>query len=395
MTEYITRILDLPRDRSFFLFGPRQVGKSTLIQHRFSQESTIFYNLLLQKQLTRLSKDPDLLIEDLKTRPAEKEIVVIDEVQKLPQILDVVHYIIENTKNPPRFILTGSSARKLKRGQANMLGGRLFSYSLMPLIFPELKTDESFSLKKVLEFGTLPNIYLEKNTKLAAELLDSYVDVYLKEEIKAEALVRNLTSFTEFLRFAAEENGNNINFSSIAKDTGVSSNTIKEYFQILDDTLLGFYLLPFSRTVRKKVVKSPKFYFFDTGIKRALCNETSLELELKTKAYGKAFEHYIVKEIVHAAKYLNRNLEFSFYRTESGAEVDLIISKPNKEICAIEIKAKDHIRKSDLRGLKSFKAVCPEAQLFCVSLAPHVQDLDGIKVLPWQKIYDSFLNEKL
>ncbi len=388
----ISRLIKISKKHSFFLFGARQTGKSTFIRELFPKETTLVYNLLKIDDFTRLQNNPDLLIEDIKIRDKKITHVVLDEVQKIPKILDHVHYLIEETANPPYFILTGSSARKLKRGQANLLGGRALNYFMAPLTHLELLKAEqqeicSFSLKKVLEYGGLPSIYLEEDQEIAAKLLTDYVDVYLKEEIKEEALVRNLGSFIEFLRFAAEENGNTLNFTKIASDIGVNASTVKEYFLILEDTLIAFFLRPYSKTVRKTISKSPKFYFFDTGVKRALAKETNLELIPKSHEFGKAFEHFIIKEFIHLSKYLNQNFDFSYYRTESGAEVDLIVTTPKKEVYAIEIKATNVPRKQELRGLYSFKEICPKAKLCCVSLSPNKYQIDEIMVYPWQEIF--------
>jgi len=387
----IFRTLKLSKNGHIFLFGPRQVGKSTLIKDSFPNTKTIFYNLLNFSEFSRLQNNPELLIEDLRIRKPQIKYVVIDEIQKLPALLDQVHHIIEDIENPPFFILTGSSARKLKRGQANLLGGRALNFNLAPFTYEELinaQTEKKtvFSLKKALEIGTLPNIYLEQDSLTAKQRLESYVEVYLKEEIKEEALVRNLGSFIEFLRFAAEENSNPLNFSKIASDIGVSAVTVKEYFSILEDTLIAFFLRPYSRTVRKKVTKTPKFYFFDTGVKRALARETSMELIPKTKEFGKAFEHYFIKELINISKYKDRNYDFSYYRTESGAEVDLIVTTPKKDIYAIEIKSSISPKASELKGLKSFQAVCPQAKLCCASLSPKKYQLHDITIYPWEEI---------
>lgn len=388
----IPRILEFNSNYSFFLFGPRQVGKTSLIKKLFSTDTTIFYNLLKINDFIRLQNNPDLLIEDIKSRDKKITHIVIDEVQKLPKILDLVHYALEELENPPHFILTGSSARKLKQGNANLLGGRALNFYLAPLTHVEILNAEKlgiidFSLKKVLEFGTLPKIYMETDRNQSVSMLESYVDIYIKEEIKSEALVRNLGAFVEFLRFSAEENGNTLNFSKIAQDIGISASTIKEYFSILEDTLLAFFLYPYSRTVRKKIIKSPKFYFFDTGVQRALARQASQELLPKTSSYGKAFEHFIIKEFIHLSKYLNRDLQFSFYRTESGSEVDLIIQKPCGEIYALEIKASVTPSRQELRGLLSFKEVCPQAKMICVSLSPQKYQLEEFMIYPWQEIF--------
>lgn len=220
------------------------------------------------------------------------------------------------------------------------------------------------------------------------------MSTYLNEEIKAEALVRNLDSFIQFLQFAAEENGNIVNFSNIAKATGVSSTTIKEYFHILEDTLLGFFLLSYSRSHRTRLVKHPKFYFFDTGIQRALANQLTLNLEPGSKIFGNVFEHFIIKEIIHLSKYLQNDFKFSFYRTEAGAEVDLIIETPQKITYAIEIKSTIDPQPQYLGGLRSFKNNCPEAKLICACQAPYKRELDDIMIYPWQELLKKILESE-
>jgi predicted AAA+ superfamily ATPase len=208
-----------------------------------------------------------------------------------------------------------------------------------------------------------------------------------------EALVRNLDTFTEFLKLAADENTNVLNYSNIASDIGVSSATVKEYYQILEDTLLGFYLRPYSSRLRKKLSKHPKFYFFDTGVTRALQQKLSLELTPKTKEFGKAFEHFIIKEFIYTANYLNPDYKFSYYRTENNAEVDLIIEAPTGKVFAVEIKASDTPKNSELKGLKSFKTLVPKASLICASLAEKRYKLDeDIWVYPWAEVFELVFN---
>ncbi|MFZ4085843.1 MAG: ATP-binding protein, partial [Vampirovibrionia bacterium] len=289
-----------------------------------------------------------------------------------------------------------------KRSNANMLGGRAFSFSLFGLTHLELMQSSKFSLYRSLEFGSLPAIYLlsmggDENAEIGVReqcqdailALRSYVNTYIKEEIQMEALVRNLDTFTEFLKLAADENTNVLNYSNIASDIGVSSATVKEYYQILEDTLLGFYLRPYSSRLRKKLSKHPKFYFFDTGVTRALQQKLSLELTPKTKEFGKAFEHFIVKEFIYTANYLNPDYKFSYYRTENNAEVDLIIEAPTGKVFAVEIKASDTPKNSELKGLKSFKTLVPKASLICASLAEKRYKLDeDIWVYPWVEVFD-------
>lgn len=389
--KYYERIVNLPEDYSFFLFGPRQVGKSTLVKQIFHEENTLTYNLLNFDVVRKLNRDPSLFREEIKSRDHKKIThVFIDEVQKLPWLLDEVHYIIEETKNPPYFILTGSSARKLKKTGVNMLAGRAIKKYLFPLTFPELYSTEKekLSLQKILELGTLPVVYLSETGERAREILKSYVGTYLKEEIKEEALVRNLNAFSDFLLFASEENGNIINYSNISQDIGLSSNSVKEYYQILEDTLIGFKLEPLKKSVRQRISKSPKFYFFDTGVQRALSEKLSVPLYKGMTEYGRTFEHWLIKEIVHLTKYKEKDYRLSYYRTENGVEVDLIVEMPSKQIFAIEIKASENPVFNDLKGLISFKNNFPKAKLYCASLTKYPRSLErGITVLPWQEIF--------
>ena len=401
-SKNIGRILKLPLKHSFFLFGPRQVGKTTLIKNSFGLDSCLIYDLLIPEELRRLKMNPGRLRDEIIYRDSKYTHVFIDEVQKLPEILDEIHYLLENMKKPPAFIVSGSSARKLKRSNANMLGGRAFSFSLFGLTHLELMQSSKFSLYRSLEFGSLPAIYLlsmgdgtvaeigvRQQCQDAILALRSYVNTYIKEEIQMEALVRNLDTFTEFLKLAADENTNVLNYSNIASDIGVSSATVKEYYQILEDTLLGFYLRPYSSRLRKKLSKHPKFYFFDTGVTRALQQKLSLELTPKTKEFGKAFEHFIIKEFIYTANYLNPDYKFSYYRTENNAEVDLIIEAPTGKVFAVEIKASDTPKNSELKGLKSFKTLVPKTSLICASLAEKRYKLDeDIWVYPWAEVFD-------
>jgi predicted AAA+ superfamily ATPase len=362
--------------------------------------------LLIPEELRRLKMNPGRFRDEIIYRDSKYTHVFIDEVQKLPEILDEIHYLLENMKKPPAFILSGSSARKLKRSNANMLGGRAFSFSLFGLTHLELMPSSKFSLYRSLEFGSLPAIYLlsmggDENAEVGVReqsqdailALRSYVNTYIKEEIQMEALVRNLDTFTEFLKLAADENTNVLNYSNIASDIGVSSATVKEYYQILEDTLLGFYLRPYSSRLRKKLSKHPKFYFFDTGVARALQQKLSLELTPKTKEFGKAFEHFVIKEFIYTANYLNPDYKFSYYRTENNAEVDLIIEAPTGKVFAVEVKASDTPKNSELKGLKSFKTLVPKASLICASLAEKRYKLDDdIWVYPWAEVFELVFN---
>jgi len=386
MAKHIKRLLKLAKGHSLFLFGPRQTGKSTLINEVFAKQGLIKYDLLIPEEYRRLANNTSRFRDEVSNRPENINYIVVDEVQKLPSLLDEVHYLLENLNSPPAFILTGSSSRKLKRQNINLLGGRAYSYSLYPLTYIEIqKSLGSFSLQKVLEHGSLPAVYLEDADPVLT--LKSYVNTYIKEEVQIEALVRNLEAFVEFLRIAAEQNGGILNYSNIASDIGIDSSTVKEYYQILEDTMLGFMLRPIAKNLRRKVSKHPKFYFFDTGVARALNKQLSIDLDPKTKAYGDAFEHFVIKEFMHLRSYINDEYELSYYRTDNNAEVDLIIESPCGEIYAIEIKASDSPQRRDLKGLYSFREVCPQARIICASMSPNKYMLGDIEVWPWQGLF--------
>jgi predicted AAA+ superfamily ATPase len=393
-SKFLPRLLSLPTKQSFFLLGPRQVGKSALIRNYFSEFKLLKYNLLIQEELLRLTQNPQLFRTEVMTRNPNITHVFIDEVQKLPRLLDEVHYILEETKNPPFFILTGSSARKLKRNKANMLGGRAYDLNLAPLTYKEITNalgEEMFSEHKALCYGTLPAVYLAEGKDDAIKTLQAYTNIYIKEEIQEEALVRNLGAFTGFLRLAAEENGHLLNFTNLSQDLGVSSNTIQSYYQILEDTLMGFMLRPFAASSRRSLVKRPKFYFFDTGVQRALNKELSIELDVGTKRFGDVFEHFFIKEMIYLARYINPEYEFSFYRTENDAEIDLIVKTPCKTIYAIEIKSSTAPSLQELSGFKSFREICPDAKLICACRCPRPYKLGDIEILPWTTVFDKVL----
>ncbi len=381
------RLLQIPQNAHCFLFGPRQVGKSTLLESSFKSEKVKYYNLLIEREYTKFIADPSLLSEEIEALDEEISHIIIDEVQRIPALLNEVHYQIEKNKNR-FFILSGSSARKLKRGQANMLGGRAWTRYLFPFTHNEL--GEDFQLNKALVFGTLPNIYLNEleNSK---ELLKSYVDTYLTEEIKAEAITRNIGAFTRFLKLAASESGNLLNYSNIAREAACSNQLVKEYFQVLEDTLLGHFLQPYSKSARTRLVKHPKFYLFDNGVINALLKSLNEDIEEKTYRYGVLFEHFIINEVIRFKHYYKKDFELSFFRTSNGAEVDLII-EDGKNIYAIEIKSKEAPSKADLKGLFSFKEICPSAELICLSRAKVKRQVDEITIYPWQEFFMSCFN---
>ena len=343
----------------------------------------MFFNLLDRTLFIELSAEPQLLKRYINARKNSIQYIVIDEIQLIPDLLYVVHQIMEE-KDAPNFILSGSSARKLKRDGADMLGGRAWNFKLHPFTQKELA--DKFDLDKALNIGTLPQIYLSKTLNDAQRSLRSYVETYIEEEIKAEALVRDLRGFLKFLQISANENGNPINFSNIARESFNKANEVKEFFQILEDTLLGFFLLPYTKSTRK-LSRHPKFYFFDTGVQRALSGKLSLELKLGTKEYGHAFEHWLIREIHNLNDYLEKDYILSYYRTHNGAEVDLIIETPSGLIYALEIKTEASISGKDLNGLKSFKEICPKARLLCATprIDKPAYDYDDVRICNWQE----------
>lgn len=384
----VHRTIKLPKDRSFFLFGPRQVGKSSLLKTLFSSDTTALYDLLDSDLYFQLLARPALLKEQINKLDKNITHIIIDEIQRVPELLNIVHQIIESNK-PRTFILSGSSARKLKRESANMLGGRALTYSLYPLTHKELGS--AFDLQRALEFGTLPAVYLDHDDEMAREMLKSYVTTYLEEEIKAEAKLRNLGSFIRFLDLAASENGNIISYSNIAGDVHCDYKTVQEYYQILEDTLVGFFLPGYSKSTRKQISRAAKFYFFDTGVQRALASKLSTPLIRKTKDYGKVFEHFFIAEMIRLISYSRKDYDLSYYRTKDDAEVDLIVDRADGKCFAIEIKSSDSVRVNKLTGLRSFKEIRPDAELLCASLVSMACGDDEITVLPWQQVIERVL----
>jgi predicted AAA+ superfamily ATPase len=366
--------LSLSSEQSCFLWGPRQTGKSTLLKSLFPQ--AIRHDLLLSSTYQRLLLRPTQLREELTAGEldgtSQRDPVIIDGIQKLPLLLDEVHWLIENKKL--RFILCGSSARKLRRGHANLLGGRAVRYELHPLVFPEIS---DFSLIQALNAGLIPRHY---DNPQPQKLIQSYVGDYLKEEIVAEALTRNIPAFSRFLEVAALSNGKIVNYTTIARECGVSSPTVKEYFQILEDTLIGSHLSAFQKRKKRRLVTSPKFYFFDLAPVIHLTRRE--KVHPGSELFGKALEHYVFMEIRVHASYSDLYYPLSYWRTTSGFEVDFVLGA--HEI-AIEVKAADLANESHLKGLRRFKEEYRVRRCLLVSLDPTPRKTqDRIEILPWK-----------
>jgi uncharacterized protein len=380
----VERILGLPKNHSLFLFGPRQTGKSTLLRSAFGSKKTLYLDLLQSSEYLRLSANPALFREEVMALSPQITHVIIDEVQRIPQLLDDVHSILESTR-PRIFVLSGSSARKLKRSHANLLAGRAWTFHLYPLTSMEL--GDRFLLSRALQYGTLPSIYLDNDDTSAQRTLRSYVDTYLQEEIQIEANVRNVGSFYKFLTLAADASGTIVNYSSLAHDTGVPVNTMREYFRILEDTLIGSFLPAFIKSETKRLVKHPKFLFFDTGVRNALLGRAAVSQSEGTAEFGRSFEHFVILELIRVNAYKEKSYRFSYYRTQNGSEVDIVAESPTGETWGVEIKASTDPTLKTAAGLHSLKEVVPHAHLICACLAPRKRISGEITILPWQDLF--------
>lgn len=372
--RYRDRALDLApvlKDKSVLLLGPRQTGKSSLIRHAF--KGAPVYNLLDSDVFVALSRRPSRIREEL----AEgTKLVVIDEVQKLPILLDEVQLMME--ERGTRFLLTGSSARKLRRGGANLLGGRARTVVLHPFVSRELA---ELDLMKVLRFGLLPPVYFSERPE--AELAD-YVGTYLREEVAAEGLTRNVPAFSRFLEVAALCSGRQVNYTNVSNDAQVARTTVQEYFQILKDTLLAFELPAWQKSVKRKPVQVHKFYFFDVGVARALKGGGDLR-ELSPE-FGAAFESFLFQELRAYADYRlgAAQAPLHYWRSKSGFEVDFILS----DRFAFEAKASRGVATQDLKGLAALAEEKKLEGLYCVSLEPRRRAVGAVVILPWREFLE-------
>jgi predicted AAA+ superfamily ATPase len=368
---------------SFFLFGARGTGKSTWVRSLFKEESPLIVDLLLPRVEQQLALRPDDLIGMVKS--AKSKWVIIDEVQKVPKILDVVHHLIEQEKI--KFILTGSSARKLKLGGSNLLAGRAFFREMFPLTFIEIGADV-FDLNEALHFGTLPKIYAYDNPDDKQEFLESYAHLFLREEIAAEQLVRKIDPFRKFLEVAAQANAKIVNHSNIAKSCGVDVKTVQNYFHILEDTHLGFVLEPWIPSVRERVMRHPKFYFFDLGVCRALARQLDTRLNPRTSLYGELFEQWIVMEVYRWARYSSRNIQLFYYQPHGGKEIDLLISRPGEHPLLVEIKSTDLVEEKHVEALLSSGSHFENATKQCVSNDPLAKMMSGVECIHWREFIE-------
>lgn len=353
---------------SLFLWGARQTGKSTLLKGLFP--NALRFDLLFTDEFEKLSRNPSLLRETVLGN-LDLSPVIIDEVQLIPALLYEVHWLISN--HNIRFIMSGSSPRKILHSGGNLLGGRALRYELYPLTSAEIP---DFDLLKALNNGLLPKHYDAKN---ANKLLSAYIGSYLRDEIVAEAKIRNLNSFSKFLEAAAFSNGEMVNYTNIAADCGVSATTVREYFQILEDTLIVRFLPSFQKRPKRRVINAPKFYFFDIGIANYLVNRA--KIEIGTELFGKAFEHFIYQEIYVHSHYSDLNYAIHYWRTTSQIEIDFVLG--DHEV-AIEVKGTNQANVRHLKGLKAFAEEYEVEKLILISNDPRPRLVDNIQILPWK-----------
>ncbi len=369
--EWVSRILDLPgllAKRSYFLLGPRQTGKTSLIRHLLKDIRT--YDLLDTSVYLALNQNPGRIAQELNQK---ERMIVIDEIQRLPELLNEVHRLIET--RGVRFLLTGSSARKLRRGGVNLLGGRARTKYLHPLTYREL--GDRFDMGVTMERGLLPSIYFSDEPQ---EDLKAYAGVYLQQEIVAEGATRNAPAFSRFLKVAALCNGTVVNFTNVANDAQVPRTTVYEYFEILKDTLVLHELPPWKKTEKRKPLASSKYYFFDVGVVSALQGR---RFRIGTPESGQAFETYIMHELISYSDYVSGEA-VSYWRSTSGFEVDFIIG----DHTAVEVKAKENVSIQDLRSLRALAEEKKHKHYLCVSLEARPRKVQGIEVLPYREFLD-------
>jgi len=374
------RIIDLScsGNSSCFLWGPRQTGKSTLLKTLFPEARR--YDLLLSTEYRRLVGKPELIREECEalglTGATQKTPIIVDEVQKVPELIDEIHWLIEN--RGLRFVLCGSSARRLRRSHGNLMGGRLLRRELHPLASAEIP---DFSLARALNNGLMPRHYMSDSP---GEHLQAYVGDYLKEEIAAEAVTRNVPAFSRFLEVAALSNGEMVNFTNIARDCGVSAPTAKEYFHIIEDTLLGSFLPAYCKRAKRRVIETPRFFFFDVGIVAQLTRRG--HVGVGTELFGRAFEHLLFMEITAHAAYSGLAYPVFYWRTASQIEVDFVLG--DHEV-AIEVKSTERAHDGHLTGLRAFKEEHSVKRAILVSMDQTPRRThDGIDILPWRVFLD-------
>jgi predicted AAA+ superfamily ATPase len=380
---YIHRYLNIKKhleQKSVLLLGPRRTGKSFFIQHQLKPD--LYFNLLETETFSRFAYDPGLLKKEIKKG---HKIICVDEIHKLPVLMDEVHALIEADKSL-RFVLTGSSAKNLKKSHTSLMAGRARQLNFLPFTYQEVK-NHNFDLKKFLLFGGLPDTFLSKDPW---EELKDYAGIYLIEEIQSSAFVRKIENYARFLEFAAISSGQVLNFASLASDAFIPARTIKDYYQLLEETMIGYNLNPFKKKGTRKEISTSKFYFFDTGVLNSFVKRKTL-ME-KTKEFGDLFEHFIFLEI-KAYQLLNRaDWDLEFWRTHDQNEVDFILGKGE---VIIEVKSSLNYKQEYLQGLKKFKTEYKSKREILVCRTTEKKVIDGIEIYPWELFLEELWNDEI
>lgn len=375
----------IKKGKSVLVLGPRGSGKSYYFNHLLSSYQNILkVDLLKMDSFVKYLKQPSLLRKEIEFKIKEQSplIIFIDEIQKVPSLLNEVHYLIEAYKKKSVFILTGSSARKLKKGDANLLAGRALYFPFYPLSFEEINFEEH--LAKILQYGTLPDAFLEQDQNILINYLKTYTHVYLKEEILQESLVRHIEGFSKFLELASFMNATPINHSKMAKQIGISPRTVMGHYRILEDTLLATRIPAFTYSKKKQLQLSAKYYFFDNGLLNSLRGELSTELKESSYRYGALFENLIVNELIKYNSIHQLGFNFYHYRTNHGVEIDLILQKNIQSIpMAIEIKSSTNPQYQDGKHLSSLLADFPKAKRYVLCRCDQPYQDKGITFLPF------------
>ena len=379
--DYINRNVDLCKileNKSLFLFGPRQTGKSSFIKNQLmNTDVAMFWTLLDGRLRLKVLADPSILRQEVEVRNLRDCIIIIDEIQKCPELLDEVHFLIEERNI--RFLLTGSSARKLRSSGVNLLGGRATQRHFHPFNFAEIGNHPNYNLSYIFEHGLLPSMFLSSDIE---EDLSAYVDTYLTEEIAAEGFSRNIPNFARFLTVASVSNSQLINYTNIASDSQVPVQTVKQWFQVLEDTLLGYQVESFTNTKKRKAITTSKFYFFDIGIARALRNIPAPKEN--TTEFGEYFEHLICMELKSWIDYKHPRSKMTYWRSTSNMEVDFCVD----EEIAIEVKSSSNVNEKHLKGLKALREEGIFNRYVVVCQEEHPRITDGIEILPWKYFFE-------
>lgn len=365
---------------SFFLFGARGTGKTKLIQQLLQGRNCLWVDLLRQGELLAFIRNPNELRERLAALDTAPEWVVIDEVQRIPEILNEVHSLIEEKKL--KFALIGSSARKLRRGAANLLAGRALLNYLYPLTHEELGSD--FNLAEVLTWGSLPAVVTQADPESKTELLKTYVETYLREEIREEQIIRRLDPFARFLESAAQSSGSILNRTKIGHEAGTDAKSVARYFQILEDTLLGFHLEPYHTSLRKRQRNQAKFFLFDIGVKRALEGSLRILIRPQTYDWGRTFEQFLVLEAHRLNSYYRANFRFSYLKTQGELEIDLIAERHGEKTWVIEIKSSPSPAPTQIRKLQKLANAVPNGRPIIWCTTPQPRHVDGVELVSWQ-----------